>query len=65
MAYAFSTINPVIVRSYDLRGAAGRELKLQDAHMLGLAYASDEVGLARLREELAAQLRQSGIEALV
>jgi phosphomannomutase len=40
VAHAFTAINPAIVRSYDLRGAVGRELKLQDAHTLGLAYAS-------------------------
>jgi phosphomannomutase len=33
-------INPTIVRSYDLRGAVGRELNLGDAHALGLAYAT-------------------------
>jgi len=28
------------VRSYDIRGCVGRELRLRDAHTLGLAYAS-------------------------
>jgi phosphomannomutase len=33
-------INPAIVRSYDLRGAVGRQLGLDDARELGLAYAT-------------------------
>ncbi len=33
-------INPAAVRSYDLRGAVGRELGLNDARALGLAYAT-------------------------
>ena len=35
-----SRINPAIVRSYDLRGAVGRQLGLGDARELGLAYAT-------------------------
>ncbi len=33
-------INPAIVRSYDIRGCVGQQLSLNDAHTLGLAYAS-------------------------
>lgn len=33
-------INPAIVRSYDLRGTVGPQLGLNDAHALGLAYAT-------------------------
>jgi phosphomannomutase len=34
------SINPAIVRSYDLRGRVGRQLNLNDAYALGLAYAA-------------------------
>ena len=33
-------INPEAVRSYDLRGVVGRQLGLDDARQLGLAYAA-------------------------
>jgi phosphomannomutase len=33
-------VNPAIVRSYDIRGCVGRQLSLNDAHCLGLSYAS-------------------------
>ncbi len=33
-------INPAVVRSYDLRGRVGEQLRLSDAHALGLAYAA-------------------------
>lgn len=33
-------INPAIVRAYDIRGCVGRQLSLNDAHRLGLSYAS-------------------------
>jgi phosphomannomutase len=35
-----SRINPAAVRSYDLRGVVGRELGPNDAHALGLAFAT-------------------------
>ncbi len=34
------SINPAIVRAYDIRGCVGRQLTPQDAYALGLAYAS-------------------------
>lgn len=45
------SINPAIVRSYDLRGAVGRELGCEDALALGLAYAT--VARARGRTRVA------------
>lgn len=33
-------INPAVVRSYDIRGRVGDQLTLNDAHALGLAYAT-------------------------
>jgi phosphomannomutase len=44
-------INPAIVRSYDLRGRVGQQLGLDDAHALGLAYAT--VAHAHRRREIA------------
>jgi phosphomannomutase len=41
-------INPAAVRSYDLRGVVGRELGPDDAHALGLAFAT-AVRAQRLR----------------
>jgi phosphomannomutase len=44
-------INPAIVRSYDLRGRVGRQLSLNDAYALGLAYAA--VAHSQRRERIA------------
>jgi phosphomannomutase len=39
-AQASSSINPDVVRSYDIRGVVGEQLTTRDAYALGLAYAS-------------------------
>jgi phosphomannomutase len=39
-AVALPRINPAVVRSYDIRGCVGRQLGLDDAYALGLAYAA-------------------------
>jgi phosphomannomutase len=44
-------INPAAVRSYDVRGVVGRELGPDDAHALGLAYAT--VALSQKRRSIA------------
>src|SRR5256885_8522793 len=40
MRTAVRTVNPAVVRSYDIRGRFGQQLSCDDAYALGLAYAS-------------------------
>jgi len=56
------SINPAIVRAYDLRGVVGRELGCGDARMLGLAYATAARRQGRARIAVARDGRLSSPE---
>ncbi|HZO23723.1 MAG TPA: phosphomannomutase/phosphoglucomutase [Steroidobacteraceae bacterium] len=43
------SINPAIIRSYDIRGVVGQQLGLADAHALGLAYAAHAIARGKHR----------------
>jgi phosphomannomutase len=46
-----ASINPEVVRSYDVRGIVGEQLSLSDAYALGLAYAT--VAMSRGKQRIA------------
>jgi phosphomannomutase len=65
-------INPSIVRSYDIRGCVGRQLSLNDAHLLGLSYASvarsqrkRHIAVSRDGRLSSPELERTLVEALV
>jgi phosphomannomutase len=65
-------VNPAIVRSYDIRGCVGRGLSLNDAHLLGLSYASvarsqrkRHIAVSRDGRLTSPELEEVLIEALV
>jgi phosphomannomutase len=65
-------VNPAIVRSYDIRGCVGRGLSLNDAHRLGLSYASvarsqrkRHIAVSRDGRLTSPELERTLIEALV
>lgn len=65
-------VNPAIVRSYDIRGCVGRGLSLNDAHLLGLSYASvarsqrkRHIAVSRDGRLTSPELEEALIEALV
>lgn len=65
-------VNPAIVRSYDIRGCVGRQLSLNDAHLLGLSYASvarsqrkRHIAVSRDGRLTSPELERALIEALV
>jgi phosphomannomutase len=55
-------INPAIVRSYDVRGCVGRQLGLDDAYALGLAYAAIACSRRKRRIAVCRDGRQSSLE---